>query len=123
MIKKRPITVRAATFLLIIAYTVQSGWTVIKFDFSDPLTYMLGFPVILVSWFILFMVFHGRNWARWLYLGLLIFSWACFFLEPLRRISPIDALLDGSELIAAFLCFTPSSNTWFASLLRHNSRT
>jgi len=119
MKKRRPNSVQAAIWCLLLAYGLASLLMVARLDWAHFLSYFVAIPTISLAWFTVIMIMRGENWARWFFTCMTA-AWLVMLLAHFRREmsqTGVDAALLVSQLAlilaAAFLLFTRSSDDWF----------
>ncbi|HWD93263.1 MAG TPA: hypothetical protein VG938_13040 [Verrucomicrobiae bacterium] len=113
----RPPLVNVACLLLGVAPFCDSIDVLLRIAFQRPNFsqlpeyYLSSIFTIIVAWLLLYFVFRGKNWARWLELCLtvLVIVFA-FALNEMNAELDINLLID---IVAIFLLFRRSSTEWF----------
>jgi hypothetical protein len=121
MTPARPNSLKMAIYCLLVSYVVASVQVLLKLHWSDLKAYALGITGLLVSWLFVFLIYRGRNWARWLYAGFMT-VWLVSLAADMKHTTQLgggDRALLVLYLIlgltAVILLFTPASTHWFKS--------
>jgi hypothetical protein len=108
---KRPmsITILASVYLMVgtVGFAVHFSEILARhaFQYDDALVELTELIAIVCGLFML----QGRNWARWLALGWIVFHVAISFFESLQKVAVHGLFL---ALIVYFL-FRPDARTYF----------
>ena len=116
---ERPNSVKIAMCCLVASYVTASVQMLSQMRWSNLLPYVSWIPGFFVAWFLVFMIYRGKNWARWFYAGLTA-AWLVMLAADIKRTTGPTGV-NGALLIlylilgltAALLLFTPTSNDWF----------
>ncbi len=119
MWKSCPKHVKLATGCLVTVYGESSLRAFLRMDWSDLYHYVALVPSVAIACFIIGMIYCGENWARWVFV---IYS-ACWLVTLGASfeggIESIDPRASGMlwrvtlTIVAIFLLFTNSANSWF----------
>jgi len=117
----RPKAVSVAVYLLALGTTIGFAWAFADANFGEirPITYLLLSPIIAIPYVVIWFIFRGKNWARWLFLvvfGLALCSLAASF-QQLLTLPILDIVVYSARMLAGFIAAVilvePSSSKWF----------
>ena len=117
----RPKAVLVALHLLALGTTIGFASAIAGAHSSEirPIAYLLLSPIIAIPYVVIWFVFRGKNWARWLFLigfGLALCSLAASFQE-LLTLPTLDIVVYSARMLAGFIAAVilvePSSVKWF----------
>jgi peptidoglycan/LPS O-acetylase OafA/YrhL len=113
----RPNSVKIAVGCLLVSYGSESIQRVLKTNWSDFHSYIVGVVGLLIGWFLVVMIYQRKNWARWLYAALTAAGLLMLPVHFNSRVTGTASFLWLLYLIlsltAAIMLFTPTSNDWF----------
>ena len=117
--RSRPPAVTLAVILLTVGMTAGVLRGVIGVHFSKPVLWLLLAAVAVVPYLVIWFIFRGKNWARWVFLIMFVLAICSLSVSPQRLLaqSAFDIILYCGRLllglIAAGALFSPSSTEWF----------
>lgn len=116
----RPTCVTVAVTILSITSVIGITKLIMRGAFAYP--QVLSLVIYLWGFLLAWVIFHGKNWARWVYLVLIAFAVGGLIFSPdeirwrlTRPAAEIVWFCFGSLLspVAVALLFLPASNEWF----------
>lgn len=116
----RPRVVTLAVVFLAVVFAAGLARKILEAQSYD-LRFYVGFVVTFLleavtGWFI----FRGKNWARWVLIGVFVLGVAFTFPEFIQQVQHYSVLQSGryligviGDLIILFALFHPSASRWF----------
>ena len=107
--RSRPVAVTVAVIVLTVSVTIGFTRVLVGAHVDKPAVYIVLALVVAVPYLIIWFIFCGKNWARWVFL--LVFGLAMCALavsiQPLLTQPPLDIAL---YCVRVFLCLIAASN-------------
>ena len=116
---ERPNSVKMAMRCLIVSFGAASVQMLSQIRWSDLVPYIPWILACFAVWFLIWMIYRGKNWARWIYAGLTV-NWLVVLAANIKFTTRLNGVA-GALLVlyvvlgltAACLLFSPASNKWF----------
>jgi hypothetical protein len=115
----RPNSVKLAICCLVISFAVASVQMLLKIRFETTSSFIENVFGFLIGWFLVFMIYQRKNWARWIFTGFVV-VWLTVLVVHIQLLAEITAtrgIILALHLvlckIAGCMLFVRTSNDWF----------